>query len=184
MRYQVDPRGLGGDKLPTASYSLPNLKKRSIFCDWRGIENFRRRFSTRQRPNVFVSDAWPAPAAYHRPFCAHCCDHRSDFIASRWFCRSMSVEGTEFRRFGLTFIWWSFSQGDLGPTSAQEYFVCFFSEELWLKELYWKIFVLIASGTKIFWRVSLKFKLFLQHRISIDIGLRCCRFSWVTFFPK
>ena len=38
----------------------------------RGIEIFCRLFSTNQRPNVFVSDAWPAPATYHRPRCEHC----------------------------------------------------------------------------------------------------------------
>ena len=65
-------RGLGGEKLPTASYALlPNLKK-AYFCHRRGIENFCSLFSTRQRLNVFVSDAWPAPAIYHRSFCEHC----------------------------------------------------------------------------------------------------------------
>ena len=34
---------------------------------------FFRLFSTRQRPHVLVSDAWPAPATYHRSFCEHCC---------------------------------------------------------------------------------------------------------------
>ena len=64
-------RGLGGEKLPAASYALlPNLKKGlpGIFCHRRGIEKFCRLFSIQQRPNVFVSDAWPAPATYHRSF--------------------------------------------------------------------------------------------------------------------
>ena len=62
-------RGLGGGRLPAASYSLlPNLKKRSIFCHGRGIDIFCRLFSTRQRPSVFVSDAWPALAICHRRF--------------------------------------------------------------------------------------------------------------------
>ena len=56
-------RGLGGEKLPAASYALlPNLKKTSIFCHRRGVEKFCRLFSTQQRANVFVSDDWPAPA--------------------------------------------------------------------------------------------------------------------------
>ena len=43
-------RGLGGEKLPAASYALlPNLKKRSIFCHRRGIETFCGLFSTQQR---------------------------------------------------------------------------------------------------------------------------------------
>ena len=34
-------RGLGGEKLPAASYALlPNLKERPIFCHRRGIEKF------------------------------------------------------------------------------------------------------------------------------------------------
>ena len=37
-------------------------EKRSIFCQRRGIENFCRLFSAQQRPNMLVSDAWPAPA--------------------------------------------------------------------------------------------------------------------------
>ena len=31
--------------------------------------------------------------------------------------------------------------------------------------------MLIASGTEMFWRVSLKFQLFMKHRVSIVIGL-------------
>ena len=50
-------------------------------------------------PKCVVSDAWPAPATYHRPFCEHCeggseprtSAPRSDFMAqSLAFCRSMS----------------------------------------------------------------------------------------------
>ena len=90
--------------MPAASYALfPNLKKRPIFCHRRGIDNFCRLFSTQQRPNVFVSDAWPAPATYHRSFSEQCDQRvgRSPKRArpaqiswrSRWFCRSMSVKG-------------------------------------------------------------------------------------------
>ena len=57
-------RGLEGEKLNAASNALlPNLKKGLLFC---------LLFSTQQRPNVFVSGAWPAPATYHRSFCEHC----------------------------------------------------------------------------------------------------------------
>ena len=66
-------RGLGGEKLPAASNALlSNLKKGLVFCHRRGIENFCRLFRTQQRPKVVVSDAWPAPATYHRSFCEHC----------------------------------------------------------------------------------------------------------------
>ena len=72
------------------------------------------------------------------------------------FCRSMSVEDSESRRFELTF-WLSFSQADIGPRSGQEWFYSFFLESL---ELFLWRFVLIASRTEILWRVSLKFELF------------------------
>ena len=59
--------------MPAASNALlPNLKKGLFFAIGEGSENFCRLFSTQQRPNVFVSDAWPAPATYHRSFCEHC----------------------------------------------------------------------------------------------------------------
>ena len=65
-------RRLGGEKLPAASYALlPNLKKGLFFAIGEG-SRFCRLFST-QRQNVLVSDAWPAPATYNRPFCEHCC---------------------------------------------------------------------------------------------------------------
>ena len=65
-------RGLVCEKLPAASYALLQPEKRPIFCHRRGIEIFCRLFSTQQRPNLFVSDAWPAPAAYHRSFYEQC----------------------------------------------------------------------------------------------------------------
>ena len=65
----------------------------------------------------------------------------------------MSVEDSESRRFELS-IWLSFSQADLGPRSAQELFFSGFFKTL---KLFFARFVLMASGTDIFWRVSLKF---------------------------
>ena len=62
-------RDLGDEKLPVPSYVLlPKPYRKSIFRHWRGIEIFCGLFSSQQRPNVFVSDAWPAPTTYHRGF--------------------------------------------------------------------------------------------------------------------
>ena len=142
-------------------------EKRPIFCHRRGIENFFRLFSTQQRRiqrrNVFVSNAWPAPATYHRSLCEHCDQRmgRSPSRArpvqiswrSRWFCQSISVQDSESCRFEQTFGL-SFSQGDHGPRSAQEFFFPGFLESL---KLFFRRFALIANGAEIFWRVSLKF---------------------------
>ena len=103
-------RGLGGEKLPAASYGLlPNMKNTYFLPSEREPE-FLSPVFTQQRPNVFVSDAWPAPATYHR----HCDQRvgRSPKRArpvqiswrSRWFCRSMSVEDSESRRFEWTVV--------------------------------------------------------------------------------
>ena len=70
-RYQVDPRSREREVARGVLRSFPNLKKKTIFCHRRGIEIFCRQFSTQQRPNVCVSEAWPAPATYHGPFCEH-----------------------------------------------------------------------------------------------------------------
>ena len=51
-------------------------------------------------------------------------------------------------------IWLSFSQADLGPSSAQELFFSGFLKSL---KLFFRRFALIASGTEIFWRVPLNF---------------------------
>ena len=48
-------------------------------------------------------------------------------------------------------IWLSLSQADLGPRSAQELFVSGFLKSL---KLFFRRFVLIASGTEIYWRAS------------------------------
>ena len=90
-------RVLGGEKLPAASYALlPKPEKKACFLPSERDRDFCRLFSKRQRPNVFVSDAWPAPATYHGSFCEHCDQRvgRSPQIScrSRWFCRSMSVQ--------------------------------------------------------------------------------------------
>ena len=48
-------RGLGGERLPAASYALhPNLKKKVFLPSEREMENSCRMFSTHQRPTVFI----------------------------------------------------------------------------------------------------------------------------------
>ena len=65
-------RGLGGERLPAASYALlPNLKDGK--CAIGEGSRLCRLFSIHQRPNMLVPGTWPAPATYHRPFCEHCC---------------------------------------------------------------------------------------------------------------
>ena len=70
--YQVDPWSRGRELGRGVLRSSPKPEQRPIFCHRRGIEKLCPLFSTQQRPNVFVSDAWPAPATYHRWFCEHC----------------------------------------------------------------------------------------------------------------
>ena len=65
-------RGLGGEKLPAASYALlSNLKKGLFFAIGEGSRNFVC-FLKHPWTNVFVSDVWPAPAMYFRPCCERC----------------------------------------------------------------------------------------------------------------
>ena len=61
--------------MPATFYALlPNMKKGLFFAMGEGSRIFVACFlpGTQQRPNVFVSDAWPAPATYHRSFCENC----------------------------------------------------------------------------------------------------------------
>ena len=106
---------------------------------------------------MFVSDAWPALATFHRSFC-ELCDQRVGRSLqrerpvqiswrSRWFCQSMSVQDSESRRFEQTLgRYWP----KIGPG------IIFFGVFETL-ETFFSRFVLIATGTEIFWRVSLKF---------------------------
>ena len=107
-------------------------------------------FSTQQRPNVFVSDAWRAPAAYHPPFWEHCRDHRSDFMAQSLvllidICRGLGISPLRIK--GVV----EFFRADLA----------FFSFFLYKFGFLVSRYVLIASGTEIFWRVSLKIEVFI-----------------------
>ena len=65
-------RGLGGEKLPAASYALlPKPEKRSMPSQRDRDFLSPVFYHTQQRPNVFVSDAWPGFATYHWSFREH-----------------------------------------------------------------------------------------------------------------
>ena len=150
-----------GARLPAASSALlVNVGKKKKWPS----EGDRKKLSPvfySEAPKCAVSDAWPAPATYHRPFREHCeggseprtSAPRLEFMTQSMFLSIMFVEDSESRRFELN-IWLSFSQADLGGTSAQEIFFCFFLERL---KFYVSRFVLIASGAEILWRVYLKY---------------------------
>ena len=74
---------------------------------------------------------------------------RADFMAQSLVLSVDVCPGLGISPF-RTNIWLSFSQADLGPKNI--FFGVF--EKL---ETFFRRFVLIASGTEIFWRVSLKF---------------------------
>ena len=155
----MDPRSRGREVARDVQRSSLKPGKRPIFCHRRGIENFCRLFGTQQRPNVFVSDARPAPATYHRSFCntvtrarVGAPNERAPFrfhgavvgFVARYLSRTRNLAASN--------IW-------LSPRSAQELFFSGFLKSL---KLFFRRFVLIASGTEIFWRVSLKFQLFME----------------------
>ena len=106
-----------------------------------------------------------AGACHHRSFCEHGNQRvgrtpqraRPVQISwrSRWFCRSMSVQDSESRRFEQHLA--EFFSSRSWP-KVQELFFSGFLKSL---KLFFRRFVLIASGTEIFWWVSLKIELFL-----------------------
>ena len=126
-------RGLGGKKLPTASYALlPNLKKDLFFAIGEGSISFSP-VSKQQRPNVFVSDAWPAPATYHRSLntvtggWVRAPNERAPFrfhgavvgFVDRCLSRTRNLAASNQHVA-------EFSQADLGPRSAQDLFFSYF----------------------------------------------------------
>ena len=173
-------RGLGGEKLPATSNALfPNLGKGLFFAIGEGSRIFVACFlhisaqmslyqTPRRRPPPItgrfvntVTRGWVG-ARTGAP--------RSDFMAQSLIlsidvCPGLGISPLR------TNIWLSFSQADLGPRSAQEFFFSGFLKSL---KLFFRRFVLIASGTEIFWRVSLEFCLFcFEHSVSIVTGLIC-----------
>ena len=46
---------------------------------------------------MLVSDAWPVPATYHRPFCEHCC---------QWSCIGRYIDTCRGCAFSLAAVCW------------------------------------------------------------------------------
>ena len=116
--------------------SSPKPEKRPSFCHRGGMEFFCRLFSTQQRPNVFVSDAWRVPLT-SAP--------RSDFmeqslILSIDVCRGLGMSPLRVN------IWLSFLRPILAHDLPRNDFFGF----LKILKHFFGIFVLIASGTEIF----------------------------------
>ena len=147
-------RGLGGEKLPAASYALlPSLKKGLCFAIGEGSIIFVACFlhssaqmclPGRRPPPITgrfvntVTRGWVG--APNEP-------PRSDFMAwslvlSIDVCAGLGISPLR------TNIWLLFS-GDLSPRSSQE---LFFSRFLKSLKLIFRRFVLIASGTENFWQ--------------------------------
>ena len=83
---------------------------------------------------------------------------RSDFMAQSLLlsldvCPGLGISPLR------TNIWLSYSQAYLGPRSDQELFFSGFLKSL---ELFFRRFALMARGTDIFWRASLRFQLFME----------------------
>ena len=139
-RYQVDSWSRGQRGCPRRS-TLFSLTWQTVFFGHRiGIEifvvcflhterdrDFCRRFSTHERPNVFVWAAWPAPATYHRP-CCETPEGRSEPLTSAsragFMMRSLLLSIDVCRALGISplrfNIWLSISQADLALTSDQQ----------------------------------------------------------------
>ena len=144
--------------------SSPRPERMSVFCHRRGIELFVACFlhssaqmclyqtPGRRPPRItgrfvnVMSKGWVGVPNERAPFRFH----GAVVGLSINVCRGLGISPLRIN------IWLNFSPADLGPTSAQIIF---------------SRFVLIASGTQISWRVSLKFKSFFwQHCVSVVIG--------------
>ena len=161
-----------GERLLAASYALPpNLKKGLFFAIGEGLRIFVVCF-LHSREQIFlyqtpgrrppritgravntVTRGWVGTPNERAPFRFH--DAVVGFV-DRCLSRTRNIAASNHTRY----IWPSFSQADLGPTSVQElFFSSFFSKF----DFYFRgRLVLIASGTAILWRISPKIKLLLQ----------------------
>ena len=106
-------RGLGGEKLPAASYALlPNLKKCLSFAIGEGSTFFVACFLVHSSAQMCL---YQTPGRRPPRFTGRFVNTGQRVVGapherpvqitwrSRWFCRSMSVEDSESRRFDLTF---------------------------------------------------------------------------------
>ena len=151
--------------MPAASNALlSNLKKRPVFCHRRGIEIFvacflhsstqmclyqtpgRRLLPITGRFVNTVTRGWVGAPNGRAPFRFH---GAVVVFVALCLSRTRNLAASNYSN-----IWLSFSQADFGPRSAQELLFSGFLKRL---EGIFRRFALIASGTEIFWRVSLKF---------------------------
>ena len=183
----MDPWCRGREVARGVLRSSPKPEKRPIFCHRRGIEIFCRLFSTQQRPNVFVSEAWPAPATDHRSFCEHC-DQRVGRNPNKRvpFRFHGAVVGFVDRRLSrtrnlaalnkqLAEFFSGRSWAKIGPGII----FCFFFEKF---DFFFRRFVLIASGTEIFWRVSFEIQTFYGNIAFPLSPVSCLRCSLAYLF--
>ena len=156
-------RGLGGEKMPAASYALlPNLKAyflpserdreflSPVFYLVHSSAQMRLYQTPGRRPPPItgrfvntVTRGWVGAPNERAPFRFH-----GAVVGFVDRCLSRT------RNLATSNIWLSVSQADLGSRLAQE---VFFSGFLKGFKLFFRRFLLIASSTEIFWRVSLIF---------------------------
>ena len=172
-------RGLGGERSPAASYALlRNLKKISIFCHRREIVIFCPLFSTHQPPNVFVSDAWPAPATHHRPCCEHWPEGGSELLTSaprsNFMTQSLVLSFDVCRGLGISplriKLLAEFFSGRSWPNICPGlFFSVFFSK-------FGTFFVKLCAHSERYRNLMAGIhSFFWQHRVSIKIGLNPLR---------
>ena len=70
-RYQVDPLSRVRELAGSVLRYPPKPENKPVLCHSRRIEKLCHLFCSHQRPIMFSSYAWPAPATYHRPLCEH-----------------------------------------------------------------------------------------------------------------
>ena len=158
----MDPWSRGREVARGVLLSSPKPEKRPIFCHRRGIENFLVCFLYTSAQMCLYQTPGRRPPPVTGDFVNTVTRGRVGAPNERApFRFHGAVVGFVHRclsRLGISplrsNIWLSFSQADLGPRSAQ---VLFFSGFLKSLKLFFRRFVLIASGTETFWRVSLKF---------------------------
>ena len=97
--------------------------------------------------NTTVTGRWVGASNERAPFRFH----GAVVVFVDRCCRGLGISPLR------TNIWLSFSQADLGPKISPGIIIIFFFKF----ETFFRRLVLVASGEEIFWRLSLKFELFL-----------------------